>query len=195
MKSIDSSLLIDLLSQQGLLLQQDRVLPSVVTLVAGERLAGSWWSHPRADGILQVLSDLTSHPDVLLTKLVACKVTFVHKHLWPAVLAVAEAREPWQLRGLSAEARQLYEQVEERGEVICCGPSAKEVERRLLARGEQFHSGAGQHMMRLESWRTWKERSQPVDVLSADAGRTRLEAAVRGIGGSGQELPWVTRNR
>jgi hypothetical protein len=34
-------------------------------------------------------------------------VTLVHRKLWPAVLAVGAAGEPWQLRGLSSAARAI----------------------------------------------------------------------------------------
>ena len=93
-----SALLMRLLSEQGLLLQQDKVLPNVVALVTGETLSGSWWQHPQARAIFQSLGELADHPDVLLTKLVSGKVTLVHRRLWPAVLAVAIAREPGNLR-------------------------------------------------------------------------------------------------
>ena len=36
------------LEEHGLLLLQDKTLPSLVGLIAGEPVSGSWWGHPRA---------------------------------------------------------------------------------------------------------------------------------------------------
>ena len=57
------------LAGHGLLLKQDKQLPSVVGIVTGESLSMSWWSHPNADVIFSVLSDLAEHPDVACAKL------------------------------------------------------------------------------------------------------------------------------
>src|SRR5207302_3602205 len=86
------------LEKYGLLLLQDKKLPSAVGIITGEQVSGSWWSHPRANEIFRKLQAL----DVVLTvKLIAGKVTFVHKRLQPSVAAVGRAREPWQMRVLS----------------------------------------------------------------------------------------------
>jgi hypothetical protein len=188
-----TSSLVKLLREQGLLLQQDRSLPNVVNLVLDETLSTSWWSHPRAEEVLRCLSELADHPDVLLTKLVRGKVTFVHRSLWPALLAVATAQERWQFHRLPAAARTLHAKVEALGEAMAAGKPARELERRLLVHGEQVHTAAGHHEMRLESWQNWAGRigyKQTGPGLSAAAGRKRLENAVRAIGGKGGELPW-----
>lgn len=95
------------LVEKGLLLKQDKTLPSVVGILTGESLRTSWWSHPKARLIFSVLSELADHPDVLFTKLLHRKDTLVHRSLWPAVLAVGRGRERWQLQGLSSEAGRL----------------------------------------------------------------------------------------
>lgn len=174
----------------GLLLVQDKALPCVVALVTGDRPAGSWWAHPRGRDIFRCLSGLQAHPDVLTTKLVAGKVTLVHRRLWPAVLAVARARDGWQTAGLPRAARTLWDQVGRHGGVTASGPAAKEVERRLLARGGQEHTEAGRHETRLEAWPEWAERVGCAPALSAAEGRAELEAAVVGLGGSITSLPW-----
>ncbi|MDQ2995946.1 MAG: hypothetical protein M3R61_02655 [Chloroflexota bacterium] len=96
------------LRKHGLLLQQDKRLPDVATAVAGEPIRGSWWAHPRAPVIFTCLGQLEQHSDTLATKLIAGKVTFIHRRLWPAVLAVGVAREPWQFAGVADRARELY---------------------------------------------------------------------------------------
>ena len=69
----------DALVQNGLLLKQDKSLPSVVGIFTGETVSGSWWSHPRAHEIFAVLNELTDHSDVLVTKLLYRKDTLVHR--------------------------------------------------------------------------------------------------------------------
>ncbi len=53
------------LRAQGLLLQQDRILPSVVGIVTGQSLRGSWWGHPKGRLIFAVLSELADRHDVV----------------------------------------------------------------------------------------------------------------------------------
>ncbi len=55
------------LKRGGLLLKQDKRLPSVVGVLTGESLSTSWWSHPDAHRIFAVLEKLADHPDVLFT--------------------------------------------------------------------------------------------------------------------------------
>ncbi len=86
--------LITQLRAQGLLLQQDALLPNVVAAVAGQPVRGSWWAHPQGHAIYNILNALAEHPDVLVTRLVQGKVTFVHRRLWGAVLAVGQSQAP-----------------------------------------------------------------------------------------------------
>ncbi len=184
----ESALLLSFLNEHGLLLQQDKVLPNAVAILAGETLAGSWWSHPRAAVIFRCLSELADHPDVLQTKLVSGKVTFVYRRLWPMLLAVASAHETWQLDGLSNAAKRLFDRLEADHELLASGAPAKEIERRLLAHGEQVHTNSGRHATRLETWEAWSKRVRCNNKLTAEEGRRALEEAVRLMGGG--ELPW-----
>jgi hypothetical protein len=179
----------------GVLLLQDKNFPSVVSLVTGERLTGSWWSHPRGKDIFTCLCAIGVHSDVLATKLLAGKVTFLHRRLWPAVLAVGQAREPWQLASLPREVRTLWERVEQQGSVIASGTIAKEVELRLLAHSDQVHSDSGRHETRLETWRVWSQRIGCATDLTAAEGRTQLETAVSALGGDIRGLPWHSARR
>ena len=95
------------LERCGLLLLSDAALPSVAGLVAGERIGGSWWGHPRAQEIYQAANGLADSPDVIVTKLIAGKVTYVHRRLWPALVAMATSDQLWQTRGLGAAALTL----------------------------------------------------------------------------------------
>src|SRR3982074_116519 len=95
------------LKKHGLLLQTDTNLPNVCGLVTGAPVRGSWWAHPRSHDIFRVNCELADHPDVLVAKLVSGKITYIHRALWQAVIATGRAREPWQMDGLSREAREL----------------------------------------------------------------------------------------
>ena len=104
------------LQRYGLLLESDPRLPSLTQLVAGEPMKGSWWGHPKGRLIFRITREIAAHPDVAVTKLISGKVTFVHRKLWPTLLAVATAHEPWQTRKLSAAARGLLKLVSEKGQ-------------------------------------------------------------------------------
>jgi hypothetical protein len=182
--------LIAALETGGLLLLQDKSFPSAVGLITGESLAGSWWSHPRGDEIFEAVGMIAAHPDVLACKLYGGKVTFVHRTLWPAVLAVGQAGEPWQTASLSSEARSLLERIEREGSVTTSGKAAKEIESRLLAHGEQIHTEVGNHKIRLEPWSAWASRAGCTTTISTDRGRGRLVAAVVALGGTTKSLPW-----
>ena len=80
------------LKEYGLLLQTDANLPNVCALVAGAPVRGSWWGHPRSHEIFRVNCELAEHPDVLMRKLVSGKITYLHRALWPAVIAIGRAR-------------------------------------------------------------------------------------------------------
>ncbi|MBC8029270.1 MAG: hypothetical protein H7Z16_04090 [Pyrinomonadaceae bacterium] len=154
----------------GFLLESDPKLPSVCTLITGGPLKSSWWSHPMAPVIFQVNEQLEDHKDVIITKLVAGKVTFVHRKLWPEILSIGTSREPWQLKSLSKAARRLLQTIDERGSVttdklpsppagnVKIGDLARELEKKLLIHGAQIHTANGTHAKGLETWSHWAAR-------------------------------------
>lgn len=79
------------LERLGILLLQDKNLPSVATIFAGEPMAKSWWGHPLGQEMFQCLESLED--EALATRLINRKVTFVHKRLWPALAAAGVAIE------------------------------------------------------------------------------------------------------
>jgi hypothetical protein len=181
---------LETLAAKRLLLKQDPTLPSVVGIVTGERLRTSWWSHPRARLIFAVLSQLVDHPNVLVTKLLLRKDTFVHRALWPAVLAVGRAREPWQTRGLSREARRLLGRVDGDVLVHATGAPVRELEARLLVTTRETHAASGRHELVLESWRAWSRRVGCKAHGSVSRARAELEEAALDLGASVEALPW-----
>src|SRR6059058_1350621 len=89
-------LVLGALREHGLLLMQDKKIASVVGIITGEALSTSWWSHPRSHEIFRCVELLSDDADVLTSRLIAGKVTFVHRRLWPAFLSVALSNAPWQ---------------------------------------------------------------------------------------------------
>lgn len=196
------------LEKRRLLLIADAHLPSIAALVAGGPITGSWWSHPLAHEIYDVCQWLDLQPEVARVKLVAGKVTFVHRSLFASVAAVGSAREPWQMRALTAAPKRLLARADADGvvrldelvprsreAVQARAKSASELERRLLVRTDDVHTAAGAHARRLWSWPAWRASLVPVPAsIPVAAGRAALEDAVAGFGGvTGRRalLPWL----
>lgn len=193
MRPADSVLAV--LAKQGLLLKQDKAIPSVVGIVTGESLRRSWWSHPKARLIFSVLSELADRPDVLVVKLLGRKDTLVHRTLWPAVLGVGMAREPWQMERLSRGARRLLGRLDRGGDepVRATGTAVQELEVRLLAVAREIHTESGRHEMALESWHAWSRRTGCRATRSVARARRALEEAAAAAGASVTSLPWQLR--
>lgn len=189
-EAIETRQILEELERCGLLLLQDKRLPSVVSLFTGDTLKGSWWAHPRSHEIFRFLTELGEDPDVLFCKLVAGKVTLVHRRLWPALLAVGTSKEPWQTQGLSREAASLWKRVEKSGSVVASGTAVKELERRLLAFAREEHTESGAHRMVVESWSRWVKTARCRPRLTPTEGRNRFEQAVSALGAPLSSLPW-----
>jgi hypothetical protein len=190
--------LVEKLSTNGILLLSDPSLPSVVDLVAGGRVKGSWWGHKKGHEIFRDLGMLESHPDVLVTRLVSGKVTYLHRSLWPDFLSVATAREDWQTKGLPRDARKVLALVDAEGEVGRekggAGEAARELERRLLVYSEEIHTEKGFHAKILMTWsRCPKLRDLKIRLRGPKAAKNSLERLVdnlnRAYSAKGQ-LPW-----
>jgi hypothetical protein len=183
-------IVIESLIQYGLLLQQDKTLPNVINLVTGESLKSSWWSHPRARTIFETLEELSTHPEVIITKLVGGKVTFVHRKLWPSILTVALSLDDWQFEGLSPEALELFRKVGEAGKTNATGRFVKELEQKLLVKSQQEHTASGEHQTVLESWTKWAKRERLKCGASTLQAKQVLEDAVERFGAGKKQLPW-----
>ena len=183
------------LKRRGVLLQTDARLPNVCALVAGAPVRGSWWAHPKSHEIFRVNCALADHPDVLVVKLISAKLTYVERALWSCVVAIGRAREAWQVECLSPGARELLDEVD-RAPVQTdrrLGKAASELEKLLLVYSEQFHTEAGSHARRLDSWERWRHRTGVTVKLSPDRARDTLEQLVESLNhqfsGRGR-LPW-----
>jgi len=184
------------LKELGLLLQTDANLPNVCALVAGEPVRGSWWAHPRSHEIFRVNGELAEHPDVLVSKLISGKITYLHRPLWAAVMAIGRARESWQIERLSRDARNLLGAVDRKPVQTDrrWRKPASELETNLLVYSEQFHTAAGSHARRLESWDRWSSRTgyigEPITLIRAKLALEEVVASLnRKFNGRGR-LPW-----
>lgn len=184
------------LTKHGLLLQTDASLPNVCALVAGAPVRGSWWAHPRSHEIFRVNGALADHPDVLIVKLISAKVTYVERTLWSPVVAIGQAREPWQFEDLSRAGRELLHATD-RAPVETnrrLSNAASELEKLLLVHSEQFHTAGGSHAKRLDSWDHWLRRTGfAAAKLSADQARDALEQRVASLNhqfNARGRLPW-----
>jgi hypothetical protein len=195
------------LRDYGMLLVQDPLLPCVSRIVAGGPIRGSWLANPSAHDTYNVLTALEEHPDVLQTKLVSGKVTMVHRSLWPAVLAVATARAPWQLENLTPLQKWLLDYVDAHGSLqtdIVPLPTggarkrvpdaARDVERRLLAHGSEVHTPSGAHAKVLQTWSRWLvETSFDAEIPPETRGRQQLEQVLERMNqefAATARLPW-----
>ena len=197
---------LETLGAHGFLLESDPKLPSVCSLITGAALRGSWWSHPLAQIIFQVNEQLEDHDDVMIAKLISRKVTFVHRRLWSELATIGSAREPWQITGLPAAIKSLLQQVESAGALTTAetvwprkaemkfGDAARELEKRLLVIGTQFHSESGAHEKRLETWGHWmKRRKFKPAKISIEAARDQFEQKLGRLNeefGASATLPW-----
>lgn len=204
----DLELVVKALKEFGLLLETDAKLQSVSGLIAGEPMRGSWWAHPRAHEIFAVLQAVADHKQVLITRLVSGKVTFAHRKLWPDILSIGQARESWQMQGLSPEARMLLKLIDQHDELrsdrlewppkfkaVKPGPVVRELEKRLLIHSAEFHTESGAHAKLLETWECWTRRigfnHRTVEVAEA---KRRLGQKLRVLNercGASAKLPWT----
>lgn len=195
------------LKRHGLLLGQDAALPNVVGSVAGGPVRGSWWAHPASHEMYRATTSLEDHRDVVVAKLVSGKDTYVHRRLWPALVAVAVAREPWQLDGLSAMAERMLDAVTKDGELRTDaipwaggaerdspGEASRTLQRKLLVHAAEVHTESGAHAKQLVTWERWAGRAGlATRELTAAAGKAELEHVLAELNecfaGKGR-LPW-----
>jgi len=172
-------------------------VPALVTAIVGD-IAGSWWGHPQGKLVHHVAEALSQRDDVLVVKLVAGKVTFVHRALWAELLrAVTDA--PWRQRArgaLALEAQRLLVRIEDDGELRLdreladdatpaqrkrLAQSKDKLERSLLVYSQQEHTERGHHATVMRAWSVWAQaaRVQPA-ACDAAAARRAIVAVCHG---------------
>jgi hypothetical protein len=187
------------LQEFDLLLSTDPRFPSVSGLVVGDVGGRSWWAHPQAKQMYGLSGALHDHPDVLMVKLISGKVTFIHRPLWPAIVAIGMAREPWQMEGLSKEAKALLKKTDRGSKVEASGDPVRELEARLLVHVTNVHTEGGFHVKVAQSWDAWAKsvRLRKMKLTPAEA-KAQLEAVVARLNkqfGAKGTLPWRVKPR
>lgn len=64
-------------------------VPSLANFIAGEPIRGSWWSHPQSREIFHLSRAVRNSEQVLVSRLVAGKITFIHQRLWPGLVRLS----------------------------------------------------------------------------------------------------------
>lgn len=201
--------ILELIRSLGVLLETDQAFPSLATTVVGGPISGSWWAHPMANEVYLMSRELARHREVLVLKLLSGKSTYVHARLWPSLIAIATAREAWQLDGLHPYALALLDAAEERGRMTIdefdgsrsrkeTGAYARALEARLLVSGDDVHRPSGAHVKRIETWEHWAWRTGfPESVLPApEEARREFDSIVARLNGNFSaevKLPWHAR--
>ena len=72
-------------------------VPSLVQAIVGDKIEGNWWAHPRGKDIFQVTRAVRESDQILVCRLIAGKITLVHRRMWPALIRCAEHFRPDQL--------------------------------------------------------------------------------------------------
>jgi hypothetical protein len=195
------------LHQWGLLPFSDPIVPSLVSIVTGGPISGSWWGHPAGSQIYAVGEALDSDPDLLTVKLWRGKLTLLHRRLWPSLVRIGRARSPWQLAELGRSSRSLLDEIDAMsclrvdrihsggtGESRELRPALRDLERRLLVLTRSVHTDTGAHALEAESWDGWAARVRSGrssgSVVSA---QHTLETAARRLrpeGGRRRDFPW-----
>jgi hypothetical protein len=191
----------------GLLLQHDAELSSFTAMVAGEPIAGSWWSHPLAHPIYDLLQTFTERSGSLRTKLVDGKVTHIHRRLWPAFLVRVRHLDPARVHRLSPAAQALHERLREQPTVRTdelrrsgfadakqVTKAIRELELKLLIHTDDVHTDSGAHAKVLMTWTTWADGRQiAAPELSLAEASAQLDEAVQALGHGARrrpKLPW-----
>ena len=81
---------LEFVRKQGVVLEAGKgPVVSLAETEAGGPIRGSWWGHPKRQEIFALRRAVRASEDVCVCRLVAGKVTFVHRRLWPALVRVS----------------------------------------------------------------------------------------------------------
>ncbi len=189
--------LVEVIEARGLLPMHDPHLLSATAILAREPVQGSWWSHPRANEMYRAMTEVEDHDDVEVVKLLAGKLTFIHRRLWSPLFAVVTERDTWQTKDLPAAAVRLLARLDEIKRIRADGirelkKEVKLIEARLLAFVMSEHTESGRHERVLESWEAWRKRVALAGRKPAVAkARAELEEAAAAF--APLKLPWMKR--
>jgi hypothetical protein len=78
-------------------------VPSLVEVITGGPVRGSWWAHPRRQEIFELTRAVRDSEDVLVCRIVSGKVTYVHRRLWASLVRVSKRFPPKRLAWIHEE--------------------------------------------------------------------------------------------
>ncbi len=64
--------------------------PSLAEKVAGERIRGSWWGHPKGHEIYELTQKIYDSKVVLICTLAKGRITYIHRRLWAPFFRLAK---------------------------------------------------------------------------------------------------------
>jgi hypothetical protein len=88
----------------GIVLESARgPVPNLAEAIAGERIRGGWWGHPKGHDIFAATRVVRNSPDVLVCRFLGGKVTYIHRRLWPAIIRLADRLDKKRLAAILEE--------------------------------------------------------------------------------------------
>jgi len=199
----------------GLLLEADSGFPSIVGLVTGEKIKGSWWGHRKGHEIFSISRKIRDEEDILVIKLISGKVTYVHKRLWTDLITILMVKENWQIDKLSNNGKKVLELVERAGVIRAdnlesetknqlnkrdLNKAINEIEKGLLIFCNEVHTEKGYHAKLLKTWNHFlKEKAlkfnRQTDIVAAKENIDKIVAELNTKFDSKARLPWWTKNQ
>jgi len=102
---------LSVLRERGILMCHDYELPSATSIIADEKIKGSWWPHKKGSLIFHTLGEVLNSNELLAPKLVNGKVTLLHKDLFSDFFTIVLTESDWQLESIKNDCRDLYKQI------------------------------------------------------------------------------------
>jgi hypothetical protein len=76
--------------EHGIVLESARGrVPTFAEAVAGARISGSWWAHPKGREIFALTRTVRASREILVCRIIDGKITYVHRRLWPALVRLS----------------------------------------------------------------------------------------------------------
>ena len=161
-------------------------LGELAEAIAGEPIAGSWWSHPKGKLVFNVTSAFEDDASVLACKL-AGRVTFVDEALFPALYRVVtdESFRARASKKLSPVARAIVRRAERTKTGL--RPTKNELpprekvalEKACILHISSEHTESGRHATVLRAWASWASAAtkKKARALTLEAAEEVLRAA------------------
>lgn len=188
------------LKKEKFLLLVDNRQPSLVTILTGEKLKGSWFGHPLGKVIYNTSNNLSAYKNLLVMKLIDGKYTYIAPELRDAAYSLGTYIDDWQEKKLTSSARKLLSALEKKGSLPVDAKNKSDaalLEKLLLANGEQEHTDSGKHVKILLSWKqTARKLGHKVKKVPIEEARRAWENHIWSFNKKHRaafRLPWQKR--